>query len=249
MSDGKRVDDIQGQILHVYDGIEEADNSLPLWWLITLWGSIVFSIFYWFYYHELSHGGLSPMEAYNAEMEAQAGDVMSEELLLTMVSNPAALAEGAELFKTNCVSCHGDKAHGIDAAGKPGIGPNLTDEFWIHGGSTMQIHDTISKGATGESVMPPWGDSLGSKGVGKVAAYVLSLRNTNVKGKDPQGDKYDPNAEAAPAEAGAEAAPAEAKADAPTEAAPEAKAEEAPAEPKADEAAPEAKADAPADAK
>ncbi|MAQ15303.1 MAG: hypothetical protein CMN30_10985 [Sandaracinus sp.] len=182
MAETNRHDPIQGEIVHVYDGIEEADNQLPLWWLWTFYLAIGFAVFYWIAYHELDVMPL-PMEAYAKELqERSAGGDVSEELLTALVADPDAVGEGRTLFVSNCVVCHADRAEG-------NIGPNLTDGYWIHGGSPLDIHRTITEGVL-DSGMPAWGATLGAPAVQRLAAYVLSLRDTNIPGKEPQGDLW-----------------------------------------------------------
>jgi cytochrome c oxidase cbb3-type subunit 3 len=178
----KRVDPIQGEILHVYDGIEEADNQLPLWWLWTFYLAIAFAVFYWIAYHELETMPL-PMEAYSkALQERAAGGEVNEELLTALVADPDAVAEGQSLFAENCVVCH-------EARGQGNIGPNLTDEYWIHGGGVLDIHRTIDEGVLSAG-MPAWGATLGGPAVQKLSAYVLSIRGQNLEGKEPQGELW-----------------------------------------------------------
>jgi cytochrome c oxidase cbb3-type subunit 3 len=172
---------------HDYDGIEEFDNKLPRWWLLTLHGAIVFAIGYWAYYHTFAIG---PDQLTALQMEVEAADKaaeerlakmggLSNELLTDLAKDDAAVASGKEIFTTNCLACHGDKGQGS-------VGPNLTDEYWIHGEQPVDIHNTIAEGKT-EKGMPAWKPVLGPKRVREVAAYILTLRNTNVEGKAPQG--------------------------------------------------------------
>ena len=188
MSEQNRHDDIQGEIIHVYDGIEEADNELPLWWLFTFYGALVFAIFYWFYFEGFGVGA-SPTQAYSAELQARAaqGGQVTGELLTSMALDSSAVATGASLFQQQCVTCHREDAGG-------NIGPNLTDNAWIHGGDPMDIHNTILNGAA--NGMPPWRAILGPTGVQQVTAYVLTLRNTNVDGKEAQGEPWVPGGSA-----------------------------------------------------
>ncbi len=206
MSDVNRHDEIQGEIIHVYDDIEEADNNLPIWWLITFYGAIAFGAAYWFYYHELGMGTL-PRQEYDEALAAAAAEQteVSDESLMALLQDQDALAAGQEIFMTQCVACHDTQGQG-----REGLGPNLTDRYWIHGGAPTDIHSTLVTGIAAKG-MPPWQPILGDRGVQQVAAYVLSLRNTEVEGKAPEGDLWDPNAKAAPAEdrpgSAAEAAP------------------------------------------
>lgn len=180
MADANRIDDIQGEIIHVYDGIEEADNRLPNWWLATLYLAIAFSAVYWFYYHVYEAGPL-PHQAYAKALAANAGKggKVTAELLEALVLDPQAVAEGATIFKTNCVACHEPKGQGK-------IGANLTDAYWIHGGSPTDIHKIIHDGVATKG-MPAWGAMLGPDVAKKVTAYVMTLRNTNVPGKAVEG--------------------------------------------------------------
>jgi cytochrome c oxidase cbb3-type subunit 3 len=184
MSDSNRHDEIQGEIIHVYDGIEEADNELPLWWLFTFYGAVIFGIFYWFYYEGFNVGA-SPMQAYAAELREQAsqGGEVNDALIEALAIDPSAVAAGREVFTAQCAVCHREDGGG-------NIGPNLTDTSWIHGGSPLTIHNTIRDGVT-SAAMPAWGAMLGPTAVQQVAAYVVTLRNTNVAdGKAPQGEVW-----------------------------------------------------------
>lgn len=187
MADVHRTDAIQGEIVHEYDGIEEADNELPLWWLLTFYGAIAFSVLYWFYYHEFEVGA-SPMAAYATELQERAasGGEVSEELLVAMAQDPNAVGAGRTLFASHCQVCH-------EAKGQGNIGPNLTDPFWIHGGAPVSIHDTIESGVAAQG-MPAWGPTLGGNGVNQLTAFLLSIRNSNVPGKAPQGERWTPGA-------------------------------------------------------
>jgi cytochrome c oxidase cbb3-type subunit 3 len=202
MSEGNRHDEIQGEIIHVYDGIEEADNELPLWWLFTFYGAVVFAVFYWFYYEGFEVGD-SPMQAYTAELAASAGQggEVTDESLEELATDSAAVAAGNDIFQSSCAACHRNDAGGM-------VGPNLTDPNWIHGGSPTDIHTTIRDGFPAAS-MPAWGAVLGPVAVQQVTAFVMSVRNTNVDGKEPQGEIWSPDGAdgegaAAPGEDGVE---------------------------------------------
>jgi cytochrome c oxidase cbb3-type subunit 3 len=206
MSESKLHDPIQGEIVHEYDGIQEADNRLPLWWLWTFYAAILFSIGYWFYYEEFEAApGLAGQ--YYADKAAEAeksGKEPTKDELLAMIGTPAA-AHGKETFQTLCSACH-------EADGRGKIGPNLTDDRWLHGGSELDVFHSIRDGVP-EKGMPAWGPTLGSMGVQEVTAFVLSIRDSNVQGKAPEGEVYAPEAaepkpeKVAPSETGGDAAP------------------------------------------
>jgi cytochrome c oxidase cbb3-type subunit 3 len=179
-----------GKTVHVYDGIEEQDNHLPNWWLYTLYGACVFALGYWIYYQGYGVGH-SPLQAYQkakaVEKRAQAAQLMAlgdlnDAQLLEMAKNPTIVKQGAEIFTSTCFACH--LANG---GGK--IGPNLTDEFWLHGGKPTDILRTVRIGVPDKGMLA-WGPQLGEEKVRAVTAYVLTIVDTNVPGgKEPQGEK------------------------------------------------------------
>ncbi|MBI5542568.1 MAG: c-type cytochrome [Deltaproteobacteria bacterium] len=167
-----------------YDGIVEHDNHLPRWWLMTLFGAIIFSVGYWLYYHKLEgRPQRAELEAdEKALVEARDKAIASrvnDESLLAARADAAAMGRGQDLYKTTCAACHGEKGEGK-------IGPNLTDASWIHGGKPSQIFMTVTRGVP-EKGMVAWGPSLGAAKVQDVVVYLLSIKNTQVVGKAPEG--------------------------------------------------------------
>jgi cytochrome c oxidase cbb3-type subunit 3 len=196
-------DPIQGEIIHEYDGIAEADNQLPVWWLLTFFGAIAFSVGYWFWYQEF-RAGASPTQDYYAQQAAAAeksGVDPTEGELAALAEGPA-LELGKQLFAANCVACH-------EAQGQGKIGPNLTDDAWLHGSDALSIFHTVRDGVAAKG-MPSWGATLGRTGVTQVTAFVLTLRGKNLPGKAPEGQRGAASSAGAPAKP-----PAEARASAP----------------------------------
>jgi cytochrome c oxidase cbb3-type subunit 3 len=177
-----------GMVVHVYDDIIEEDNRLPNWWLAILFGAIVFAFGYWFIY-EVTAAAPGPLASFKAEVaeaakkRAEAGPVTNESLLV-LARDAKTVADGKALFVSTCAPCHGPLAQGL-------VGPNLTDKFWLHGGAPVEIHRSITTGFP-EKGMRPWGQVLGAGRVRQVAAFVLSIRNTNVPGRPPQGTPVEP---------------------------------------------------------
>ena len=178
----------EDRVIHVYDDdLEEQDNRLPLWWQYTLYGAIAFAALYW--YGEIKLGAWkSQADAYQQEMvavrlaEAQKGGTLSAETLMAMSKDGATTDAGKKVFTTTCVACH-------RADGGGNIGPNLTDDYWLHGSKPTNIWTTVHDGVANKG-MPAWGPQLGDEKVADAVAYVLTLRGTNVVGgKPPQGDK------------------------------------------------------------
>lgn len=177
---------------HEYDGIHELDNPLPGWWLMTFYITIVFAVVY-FVYYEIA-GGPSLDEQLAREMktivskrtaaeEVEVGE--SEETLLAMLDDPEVLNRGKSEFAAKCAVCHGNSGQGL-------IGPNLTDDYWIHGkGSISSILEIVNEGVADKG-MPKWRGVIDPELLEDVAVYVYSLHGTNPEGaKPPQGEKVD----------------------------------------------------------
>ncbi|TVR46749.1 MAG: cytochrome C oxidase subunit III [Puniceicoccaceae bacterium] len=166
---------------HTYDGIQEYDKRLPNWWLWTLYGSIIFSIGYWFYYEQSGAGptGIEKLESRMVELEAArlaAGVGKPEDSILWEMSrNEAFLSSGRRIYETNCVACHGTDLRG-------GVGNNLIDDTWLHGGLPSQMWDVISDGVL-EKGMPGWGTLIGERSVSAVTAYILSYHEEGPEGQ------------------------------------------------------------------
>ena len=182
----------QAELLdHSYDGIQEYDNPLPGWWVFLFWACIAFSPFYVVYYHQ--GVGKLPLDEYAADVqafnEAEAARLANmgeatDALLLEMAGNPALMAEARNEFVTTCKSCHGEQGQG-------GIGPNLTDAYWLHGAQPMQILETITEGVP-EKGMEAWGEKLSALTIRKLAAFVTTLAGTNPPNpKEPQGERVE----------------------------------------------------------
>jgi cytochrome c oxidase cbb3-type subunit 3 len=188
---------------HDYDGIKEYDNPLPRWWLWLFYGTILFALVYIPYY--LFGIGPTTAEEYDQEMAlaraahpaaappapAPAGGAATGHgdhgpnvaAGPSLAGNPDAIAAGKALFALNCLPCHGPEGQG-------GIGPNLTDAYWIHGSRYEDIVITITNGVPDKGMIA-WKATLNPEKISQAAAFVLSLKGTNPPNpKAPQGDKY-----------------------------------------------------------
>ena len=171
---------------HTFDGIHEFDSRLPNWWLWSFYLACIFSVFYWIWFHTLDKGD-SPFEAYLGEQREAAAKMeelmkqnpVTEDSLIKASQNPAIVAEGKKIFLTVCAACH-------EADGRGKIGPNLTDKFWINGGTPMEIYNTVFNGGRKDKGMQAWKVN-GPLFVQRAVAYVLSpaIRNANVQGGKP----------------------------------------------------------------
>ncbi|AYL95137.1 cbb3-type cytochrome c oxidase N-terminal domain-containing protein [Mucilaginibacter celer] len=177
-------------IAHDYDGIQELDNPIPGWFMYLFYITIIFAVGYILTYHVFGFGQLQ-YDEYKTEM-AQA-DIAKQQYLskaanrvdentVKLVSDPAVLNSGQVIFKQSCVPCHGDHAQGV-------VGPNLTDDYWLHGGKISDVFKTIKYGVQAKG-MPTWEKQLSPKQISDVANYIKSLHGTNPAGaKEPQGEK------------------------------------------------------------
>ena len=177
---------------HSYDGIHELDNKLPPWWVAIFYISIGFAVFYLVVFHFTDYA-IGSRDAYEIEMvQAQASidEYLSKQADLvdetnaTMLEDPAQLALGQTIFETNCVVCHGPNGQGAS------VGPNLTDEYWIHGGGVKNIFKTVKYGVPAKGMIS-WKATLRSKDIHRVASYIWSLQGSNPPDpKAPDGTIY-----------------------------------------------------------
>ena len=176
---------------HEYDGIRELDNSLPPWWVAMFYITIAFAVVYMGYFHFFGEGPGS-REEYQIEMERAEEQVQAyrarqanliDESSVTRLTDEADLALGKTIYDANCAACHGFQGEG-------GVGPNMTDEYWIHGGSIQDLFKTIKYGVP-EKGMISWKSQLRAGDMQKVASYILNMQGTNPpNAKEPQGEIY-----------------------------------------------------------
>lgn len=188
MSDPRDKDRV---LEHRYDDIQEYDNPLPTWWTLILWVTVAWAVLYWLNVIPGVGTGKGRVANYEAEMAAaaeqygtpqqQAESSIDVAAMAKAFGNPAALAAGKATFDATCSPCH-------EKDGGGNIGPNLTDDHWIHGNSYRAILTTITAGVPDKG-MPTWSTVLTPEQVAEVAAYVATLHGTKpVKAKPPQGD-------------------------------------------------------------
>ncbi len=176
---------------HNYDGIRELDNKLPPWWLYLFYGGILFGAIYLVRYEIM--GGDDQETELRKELAQAKADVakymltapdMMDENKVTKVTEAAGLAKGKAIYDTNCAACHR-----ADGGGQ--IGPNLTDEHWIFGGSIKNLFHTITNGGRDGKGMVAWKGTLKPTEIQLVASYVLSLQGSNPKDpKAPDGEVW-----------------------------------------------------------
>jgi len=188
---------------HSYDGIQEYDNPLPRWWVVLFWVTVVVAPLYILYFH--FGPGLLSIERYDAAMIAfydkQAEELLAlgevtEATLAGLMNDASMMNGGKKIFQSKCSPCHGMFAEGA-------IGPNLTDDHWLHGPQLMDVYRTVREGVT-EKGMLAWERQLRPAELLAVSSYVGSLLGSSPPNpKAPQGTlaARQPPADATPADA------------------------------------------------
>ena len=176
---------------HDYDGIKELDNNLPPWWKYGFYLTIIVGVIYLFNFHVLGLGDLQGTE-YEKEMAQAKLDVDAfmktsannvDENTVKLMTDASDLAAGKEVFIASCVACHGKGGEGT-------VGPNLTDDYWLHAGGVQDIFKSIKYGWV-EKGMKSWKEDLSPMQISQVTSFIKSLRGTNpANPKAPQGDIY-----------------------------------------------------------
>lgn len=172
---------------HDFDGIRELDNRVPPWFSWLFYVTIIFAVIYLLNYHVFQASPLQDEEYQMQVKEAEAqrtalvksGAFLNEETV-TLLTDPASLDAGKQIFTTNCIACHAADGGGL-------VGPNLTDDYWIHGGGIKNIFKTIKYGVTAKGMIA-WQSQLNPKQMQEVASYVISLHGTKpANPKQPEG--------------------------------------------------------------
>ncbi len=175
---------------HDYDGIKELDNALPPWWKYGFYFTLVVAVIYMMNFHVLGIGK-NPEQEYAAQMEegkkveeaykAKTKNLVDENNVT--LADAAGIADGKKIYLQTCVACHGKDGEG-------GIGPNLTDEYWIHGGTMNDIYKTIKLGYP-EKGMQSWQSMYNPMQMRELSSFVKSLKGTKpANPKAPQGDLF-----------------------------------------------------------
>lgn len=171
---------------HEYDGIRELNNRLPPWWLYGFYLTIIFAVVYLWRFH-VSHTAPSSEQEYvrsveQAELQIAAylkekGDAVDENTV-TLLTSPEDISAGKIVYIKSCASCHKDNGAGD-------VGPNLTDDFWLHGNDVKSVFKTVKYGI---NAMPQWQNTYSNKQIAQVVSYIKSLHGSNPSNpKAPQG--------------------------------------------------------------
>jgi len=173
---------------HNYDGIKELDARIPPWVMGLFYATIIFSIWYMLHYHVL---GTGPLQEEEYVQEVKLAEIQRAELMrsgamineetVTLLTEPALLESGKQIYTTNCAACHAADGGGI-------VGPNLTDDYWIHGGGIKNVFKVVKYGVVNKGMIA-WQNLLNPKQIQEVSSYVLTLHGTTpANPKAPQGE-------------------------------------------------------------
>lgn len=174
---------------HTYDDIQEYDNPLPGWWKALFWLTALFAIPYAIWHHGMGHdifAAYAQEQQRAAEIEAKRVKLdQSDAGILALMADPAHLEAGKKIWDSNCMACHLPDGGGI-------VGPNMTDDFYIHVRTLADIPRIVGDGVV-EKGMTPWKGILSENQIAEVAAHVATLRGTKpATPKEPQGEIIPP---------------------------------------------------------
>ena len=176
---------------HTYDGIAELDNPTPPWFMYLFYSSFVIAVAFMIMYHVVGDGQIMTTEYAQENVEADQANIAYmkkfansiNENNVIVLTDAKSVETGGKIYAKNCVACHGDKGQG-------GVGPNLTDEFWLHGGSTKDVFHTLMEGVP-EKGMISWKKTLNPIQLQHLVSFLSRFQGTNPdNAKAPQGDKY-----------------------------------------------------------
>ncbi len=176
---------------HNYDGIRELDNDLPPWWKYGFYATIVFAFLYLIHYHVTYSGDLQLAEYDKSLIAAQEAKAEYQKLMadnvtennVKVITDKNELEEAGKIYKQNCAACHGQLGEG-------GVGPNITDQYWLHGGSIKDIFISIKYGWPDKG-MKSWQSDLSPSKMNELASYIMTLSGSNPPNqKEKQGELY-----------------------------------------------------------
>ncbi len=174
---------------HDYDGIKELDNDLPPWWKWLFYITIIFSIIYMIRLFVFQSDDLVQQREYEISMEdskasAPAKSEATAKFELVLLTDPADLAAGKETWGKICAACHL-----VDGGGL--VGPNMTDNFWVHGNKVEDLFTIVTNGVI-EKGMIPYKDQLSETARLQVVSYILEelVGSTPATPKAPEGTEY-----------------------------------------------------------
>lgn len=184
---GNKPIEEEGEIIldHNYDGIKELDNELPPWWVWMFYATIIFAVVYLVRFH--IYGDYDQDLEYEQEVAAATLEIeeykktakgLVDATTVELLTDASDISAGKAIFETTCVACH-------MADGGGGIGPNLTDEYWILGGGIKNVFNTVSEGGRDGKGMVAWKTTLKPAEIAQVSSYLI----TQFQGTTPANPK------------------------------------------------------------
>jgi cytochrome c oxidase cbb3-type subunit III len=175
---------------HDYDGIQELDNRMPPWLQFLFYATVFYAVVYAAVYF----GGLGDLQIAELDKEIATAEAdkkaymekvgaSMDENSVTLLTDKAIVEQGMKIFQEKCTACHGTEGGGA-------VGPNLTDDYWLHGGGIHNVFKVIKYGVP-EKGMISWEKQLSPTDIQKVASFVISLKGTKpANAKEAQGDLF-----------------------------------------------------------
>lgn len=172
---------------HDYDGIKELNNPPPYWISLIFILTFAFSMFYVVHFFGYPNNGKDQKSQYEqkvAAFEAKKAAMQNEAGSGVVLSNAEMLADGAKLYlEKACIACHGMNGEGNN------IGPNLADNYWIHGCDEASVVKMIREGMP-EKGMTPYKNVMTENQMTHLAKYILEslVGSEPANAKAPQGE-------------------------------------------------------------
>lgn len=189
MHDHKKIekDELTGDKLlsgHEYDNIKELDNNLPKWWVWLFVITIVWSVVYVFVF-DIAKVAPYQQQEWESEMAAAGPSLWQSSAVIdttiVALTDQASLDGGKSIWDKQCKVCHLEGGQGL-------VGPNLTDNYSIHGCEYWKVVKIITVGVP-EKGMISWKTQLNDAQIKQVASFTMTLRGTNPPNpKAPQGE-------------------------------------------------------------
>ena len=173
---------------HEYDGIRELDNDLPPWWKWLFYITIAFAIIYLVRLWVFNADDLYQDREFEMEMAEAASTLpaqpAAEEFEIKLLTDPAAIERGKVTYNQICHVCHLMDGGGL-------VGPNFTDDYWIHGNTVEDWFNIVTTGVL-EKGMISYKDQLSPTQRLEVISYIATLHGTSpATPKAPEGEEME----------------------------------------------------------